>query len=109
MSFQHQELARGRWQELSLMEQLGNIGSEVGRAAKWQGKDKEAFELAAKRAFELLDLTMQDRRWQRRLKEIARARELFSAALLNDDRYQTTLQDLERYFFQFALAARLNR
>jgi hypothetical protein len=27
----HQELADGRWQEMSLMQQLGNIGSEVSR------------------------------------------------------------------------------
>jgi hypothetical protein len=27
----HRELAAGRWQTLSLAEQLGNVGSEVGR------------------------------------------------------------------------------
>jgi hypothetical protein len=35
----HPRLAAGRWFELTLMEQLGNIGSDVGRAsrAKSQG------------------------------------------------------------------------
>jgi len=28
MSYKHQGLAAGRWNELSLLEQMGNIGSE---------------------------------------------------------------------------------
>ena len=28
-----------RWHTITIAKQLGNIGSEVGRAAKWQGKD----------------------------------------------------------------------
>ena len=35
----HQSLAAGRWFELSLAEQLGNVGSEVGRALARQKKD----------------------------------------------------------------------
>jgi hypothetical protein len=36
-------VSKERWQALTLAEQLGNIGSEVGRAAKWQGKDDKSF------------------------------------------------------------------
>jgi hypothetical protein len=38
----HPTLAAGRWFELTLMEQLGNIGCEVGRAtrAKAQGNEQ---------------------------------------------------------------------
>ncbi|TSC78477.1 MAG: hypothetical protein G01um101429_750, partial [Parcubacteria group bacterium Gr01-1014_29] len=39
--FIHKELAEGRWFQLSLMEQLGNIGSEVGRAARAEDKDTQ--------------------------------------------------------------------
>lgn len=106
---QHQNLANGRWSQLSLVEQLANIGSEVGRAAKWQGKDSENFEYAYKRTLELLDLTIGDNRWRGRLKEVVRARELFCAALLNVQEYKTTLSDLEHYFSQFALAVRLKK
>lgn len=109
MPHQHVELSRGGWQKLSLMEQLGNIGSEVGRAAKWQGKDDGNFRASFTRALELLDLTIQDSRWRRRLKEIIRARELLSAAFSEKETYNTSLQDLERYFYQFALAARLKK
>jgi hypothetical protein len=35
---QHRELAAGRWWELSIAEQLGNIGSEVSRAVRWTGR-----------------------------------------------------------------------
>ena len=38
---QHRDLAAGRWQALSLQEQLGNIGSEISRAARWMTKNPE--------------------------------------------------------------------
>jgi len=33
----HRGLASGRWQQLSLVEQLGNVGSEVGRMLRSGG------------------------------------------------------------------------
>lgn len=98
-----------RWQRLSLFEQLGNIGSEVSRARRYQNKDEKAFQGAVKRTLELFDLTLADHRWRHRLKEIARARELFCAAFKGIIDYNTTLADLDRYFYYFALAARVNR
>jgi len=59
------------------------------------------------RALELLDLTLADPRWRNRLSEIARVRELLCAAALDDGReYRTSLEDLDRYFLAFAVAAR---
>ena len=104
----HQNLALGRWQQLSLPEQLGNIGSEISRAAKWQGRDKEIFENTVDRALELFDLTLDDPRWKSRLREIARARELFCDIIFGDKKYKTSLEDLDKYFTQFALAARFH-
>lgn len=107
MAFIHQSLAQGGWQKLSLMEQLGNIGSEVGRAANTQNKDQTKFENARLRALELFDLTLDDPRWRGRLKEIARAREVFCDAAINGSHeYHASLKDLEKYFFAFALLAR---
>lgn len=108
MTLMHKDLAAGRWFELSLVEQMGNIGSEVGRASRWQNKDEKAFNGAVARALELFDFTISDPRWreQKRLKEIARAREVFCDAVLGGKEYGTSLADLDRYFFQFALAAR---
>lgn len=99
-------ISRERWRTLTLAEQLGNIGSEVGRAAKWQGKDDDSFWGAVGRALELLDLTRADSRWKKRRGEIDRARETFSDAVLGGHEYNSFLPDLERYFMRFALLAR---
>lgn len=106
MPFQHTELAGGRWHEFSLAEQLGNIGSEVSRASRWQGKDENNFQCASDRALELFDLTLGDQRWRGRWKEIARAREVLCDALTGGKEYKSSLPDLERYFYYFAYLAR---
>lgn len=105
----HKNLASGNWQRLSLVKQMANIGSEVSRALRWQKKDQKLFQGAVDRAFELPDLTITDLRWQKqkRLKELVRVREVLGDALLGGKEYQSSLEDLERYFFYFALAIRL--
>ncbi|MBI4919988.1 hypothetical protein HY838_01725 [Candidatus Azambacteria bacterium] len=105
----HKELAAGKWQQLSLMEQMGNIGSEVSRALNWRDKNQESYNNAIDRALELLDLTINDSRWKNRLKEIARVRELLCGAISGGKEYKTSLKDLDGYFFHFALAARVKR
>ena len=103
----HKELAAGRWRAFSLAEQLGNIGSEASRAMRWKNKDEKLFQGAIDRALELFDLTLGDPRWQGgRLREIARAREIFSNAVLGGKEYKSSLEDLDRYFYPFAYAAR---
>lgn len=104
----HSNLVAGRWFKLTLAEQLGNIGSEVGRARKAQGTDAIRFQGAADRALELFDLTLSDSRWRGRLREIGRAREVFCDAILEGKEYGSLLSDLDRYFISFALAARRN-
>jgi hypothetical protein len=106
--FQHQSLAAGRWFNFSLAEQLGNIGSEVGRTLRAKG-DEKRFESAAIRALELFDLTISDPRWRKRLKEITRAREIFCDVVFGSAEYGISLEDLDRYFYYFAYAARAKR
>lgn len=105
----HRDLAAGRWGQLSLAEQLANIGSEVGRMLRWQGRDEHLMIGAFDRALELLDLTLADPRWRGRRREIARARELLCDATAGGLEYGTTLADLDRYFLAFAVAARSGR
>ena len=105
-NFLHKELAEGGWQRFSLFEQLGNIGSEVGRARKWQGRNEKFFNNAVERALELFDLTLEDSRWIKERYEIARAREVFVDAIFGGKEYQSSLSDLEKYFMQFAFASR---
>ena len=94
------------WSRFTLMEQLGNIGSEVGRAAKWEGKDANRFDHAVEQALSLIDLTQRDPRWRGRLDELAIAKEVFADAVLGGTMYGSTLRDMERYFMPYALVAR---
>jgi hypothetical protein len=107
MAFIHKNLASGGWQKLSLSEQLGNIGSEVFRAARQQGKDEKLFWAAVDRALELFDLTLEDPRWKGRYREIARAREVFVDAVFGGKEYKSSLEDLMPFFDQFAYVVRL--
>jgi hypothetical protein len=109
MAHQHAQLAAGRWQTLPLVEQLANVGSDVARAHRWQGKDPASCEKACVRALELLDLTIQDPRWKGRRKELTRVREILCDAMLGSTLYGTDLASLDQYFFHFAVAARANR
>lgn len=109
MAHQHAGLAAGRWQTLSLMEQLANVGGEVARMRRWQGKDARLCENAFIRALELLDLTIGDQRWTGRRKELTRAREVLCDAMLGGREYGSDLESLDRYFLAYAVAARAGR
>ncbi len=102
----HEELAAGKWRELSLAEQLGNVGSEVFRASRWKDKDEKLFQSAVEKALELFDLTLADPRWKGRYREIARAREIFCDAFLGDNLYGGSIRGLLNYFDVFAAAGR---
>jgi hypothetical protein len=106
MQFQHHSLSQGRWFDFSLVEQLANIGSEINRLIKAKN-DKKKFDAAVLRALELFDLTAQDLRWKNNIKEVLRAREVFCDIIFGDNQYQTTLEDLNKYFFYFALLSRM--
>ena len=109
---QHRDLAAGRWWELSLAEQLGNIGSEVSRAVRWQTRNPDVARGAMYRALELFDLTLADQRYlgsRARLREIARAREVVADFLAGPNQYASTGPSLQRYFDAYAVAARRSR
>ena len=98
-----------RWSKFSYFEQMGHIGSEVTRARIWQDrKDTASCHRCLERAFELVDLTIADVRWQKRLKEICRFREVLADQYTASGAYQVSLTDLEHYCIDFALASRKN-
>jgi hypothetical protein len=106
---QHRDLAAGRWWELSLAEQLGNIGSEISRATRWSGRNDALARGALERALELFDLTLDDPRHRQsaaRLRELARAREVVVDFFDGSNEYQSTAAGLQKYFDAYALAAR---
>jgi hypothetical protein len=104
----HRELAE-RWREMSVAQQLGNVGSEVGRAMKWRTRNPRIADEALTRALELIDLTLDDPRHRAsyaRLREICRVREVVLDFLVGPNRYGSTESSLQRYFDAFAIAAR---
>lgn len=100
-----------KWSKLSICEQLGNVGSEVGRAVKFLNKgDRKLTKDCLKRAFELLNLTIADPRWQNyRQKELKIAREVLADTFYGARAYGDTPEKLEKYFFEYAMAAQKNR
>jgi hypothetical protein len=110
MNFQHKELAQGRWFLMPLVEQMGNVGSEVGRAINWKNKGNSQNSWAAfTRALELLDLTIADKKNVARLKEIVRVREVLADFFVGENRFKSTDISWQKYFGHFAYAARKNR
>ena len=105
----HEKTAE-RWHELSLVEQMANVGSDVERAINWyQKKDMPYFEKAFDRALELLDLTISDPRWKTGRKELCRVREVFCDIFYGENQYNVTFDELKKYFLYFGIAARLKK
>lgn len=107
--WQHRDIAGGRWHELSLAEQLANIGSEISRAVRWSARSPDTARSALYRALDLIDLTLDDPRHRQsppRLREIARTRELVVDFFAGANEYGSTSASLLKYFDQFALSAR---
>lgn len=107
MSYQHKDLAAGRWQEMSFMKQMANIGSEVERALKWRAKNNAEYaRLAFERALELIDLTLQGQKSFARLKEICRLREALADYFFGRNEFKSIDDSWHRYFLAFNYAAR---
>ena len=110
MTVAHPELAAGRWFELSLVEQLANVGSEVERTIRWRSKANDTYwRQAFIRALELLDLTIADQKNRTRLTELTRLREVLSDSFWFDNEYGSTEGSWQRYFHVFTYAAAKRR
>jgi len=96
-----------RWRKRSRLDQLANIGSEVHRMVL-AGDNEEQKWKAFARAAELLVLSLEDKKWKGNY-ELARANELLSGVALEGKHMNTTLEDLDRYFFQYTMAFALER
>ena len=100
---------RVRWAQLSFNEQMGNIGSEVGRAIiAHRGGDELREERAVDRAIDLFSATVEvlaGTEYSYRLKEVLRARDEF-LRLFFDGTFEDDAANIERYFMDFAYMAR---
>jgi len=108
MDLKHGDGFVERWHTLSLVQQMGNVGSEVSRALKWRARNPTIAQGALDRALELIDLMLDDPRHRAsvaRLREICRSREVVVDFLAGTNQYGSTEEGLQRYFDQFAVAA----
>ena len=109
MSYQHKNLAVGRWSKLSFFEQMANIGSEVERALNWRLKNNAAYcQQAAERALELMDLTIEGIKDFVRLKELTRLREAIADYFFGPNQFISSDTLWRKYFSPFIYAARRN-
>ncbi len=100
----HKNLTVDKWSSLSLTEQLANIGAEIKRALFWQERKKPNLAKSALyRALELFDLTLASLKSYPALKEVARTREVVVDYFVGDNQYQSTPNNLNRYFYHFNL------
>lgn len=110
MSYQHKSLAAGRWAEMSLSEQMANIGSEVSRALHWKRKNNEKYCLkSVSRALELIALTIDSLTVRSHFRELTRLREAILDYFYGDNEFCSTEILWEKYFNHFNYAARERR
>jgi len=109
MTYQHKELAEGRWKDMSFCEQMANIGSEVERALNWRGKNNQEYsQKALFRALELLELTIDCVPKETYLKELTRTREVILDYFMGDNNYKMDVPLLKKFFYYFGVSARKN-
>lgn len=104
--FFHKELTKEKWESLSFFEQMANIGAEIGRAENWSKKDPKLSEASFFRGLELLDATINDKKNEKKLKELCRLREIIADYFSFDNIYRSTSENLNNYFYSFNYAAR---
>lgn len=107
MSYQHKDLAEGRWAQLSLVERKANIGGEVERALKWREKNNAEYSrMAFERALEIIDLSLQFPQKDSHTREITRLREALVDYFAGSNEFRSTESSWRNYFSPFTYAAR---
>ena len=107
MTYQHKSLAEGRWAQLSFVEQMANIASEVERALNWQTKGNPVYSAKAfERSLELVDLTIKYLKTFSRLRELTRLREALVDYFFGTNQFKSTDALWRSYFLPFVYAAR---
>jgi hypothetical protein len=110
MTVLHKDLSSGRWAQLTVCEQMANIGSEVHRALNWRNKgNEELSRKASARALELVDLSLNSTRLFPRLKEFARVREALVDYFYGSNEFASSEILWRKYFDHFTYLARKDR
>ncbi len=106
MSYLHPDFNREKWLTKPIVEQLANVGAEIGRALIWQDKDTKASQASFLCGIELLDLTIEDKKNRGgALKELCRLKEVLGDYFLGDNEYGSTPENWNSYFYFFNCVA----
>lgn len=106
------DIDQERWSKLDIFNQMGNIYSEVGRSFKTKGQiNTQNHDEALARAIDLFDATILalSKSKSPKAREVSRSKEQFLTIIFDQNASAQSIQSLDRYFMQFAVAARLNR
>lgn len=109
MKIIHKELAYGKWKDLTFVQRMANVGSEIHRSLVWRKKNLKYSEEARERALELLDLTIGEERNFFRLRELLRVREAMVDFFYGKNEYHFTSRFFEKYFYLFNYVAQINK
>lgn len=110
MSYQHKELAAGKWKNFLFLDQMGNIGSEISRSIYWNKKGERVLSLQSfERGLELLDLTIEDQKNRTKIKELCLLREMLADHFYFNNDYDSTDRQWDEYFYAFAYACAVAR
>ena len=102
---------REKWAKLTIYEQLGNIGSEVGRAiSAKRGGYEDRMEGAINRALDLflatIEVLIKEKTHKHRAREIIGMRDEFMSLFYHDYFDEDEADKIEAYFMNFAYIAR---
>ncbi len=100
------EQFKERWFKFSLIEQMANVGAEIGRTINWRKKDNKQSSRHFESGLELLDLTIDDPKNKKRLKELLLVRETLVDYFYFDNIYGSSDEKWNNYFYAFNYAAR---
>lgn len=98
----HPHLNEKVWCQLSKKVQILNIGAELSRAKNWLGeKEKKELFDCLDRAFELIDLSLTDKKWSRGRWELCRLREVLAGFYLKKNKNVGELIKMFRVLLNF--------
>ena len=99
LKYIHGEDVCREWAKYPITYQMGNIGSEVSRALKWQAKNNQSrLDKAVDRALELFDFTIEANIGNHaRLTEVLKARDEFCDYFFGDNSYHTDPNKMQKY------------
>ena len=93
---------RNKWYDMSVQDQISNIGSEVNRAINWEKKGNiERSKNFCNKAKQLLQLSIEDPKNRKRIGEFFNCICELDDRFFGDNRFNTTDEMLKKYYDAF--------